>query len=70
MERVKRLLSVLDDELIADVDATFAHLERNHGFIFAFAVVGFCMGGRASHLDAAAGSGCKWLYACHCCLER
>jgi carboxymethylenebutenolidase len=41
-----------DDEIIADINATVAHLEFNHAGTAPLGIAGFCMGGRVSYLMA------------------
>ena len=47
---------ISDDGILADVDATVAHLEAAGSAAEQIGIVGFCFGGRVTFLVAAAGS--------------
>jgi carboxymethylenebutenolidase len=53
VEAVKRTQLLHDDEIVADVGATVAHLKSSLGSrLGPLAVMGFCMGGRVAYLAA------------------
>lgn len=52
VERSKRIGLLRDNEIIADVNATIAHLKTLRLTVAPLGVVGFCMGGRVSYLMA------------------
>jgi carboxymethylenebutenolidase len=53
VEASKRTGLLLDKEIIADIDATIAHLKTQRLTVGPLGIVGFCMGGRVSYLMAA-----------------
>jgi carboxymethylenebutenolidase len=52
IERLKRAGMVNDDELVADMQATLALVEKTVGAIGPVGMTGFCMGGRVAYLLA------------------
>jgi carboxymethylenebutenolidase len=59
MDPGKRTGALLDKEIIADLNATIAHLKTLGTAVAPLGIVGFCMGGRVSYLAASAISGLK-----------
>jgi carboxymethylenebutenolidase len=58
LETMARVARLRDDEILADLDAAVAHLRALDGCrVGAFAVLGFCMGGRNTYLAAGARPG-------------
>jgi len=55
----KRTSMLLDEEIIADLNATIAHLKTLQVQVAPLGIVGFCMGGRVSYLAATAIGGLK-----------
>lgn len=53
-EPSKRISLLLDKEVLADLNATIAHLKTLRVTVAPLGVVGFCMGGRVSYLAATA----------------
>ena len=59
-EGTSRVGLLKDDEIIADMNATLAHMKSIKGLaVGPIGIVGFCMGGRVSYLMAAANRGIK-----------
>jgi carboxymethylenebutenolidase len=52
MDPSKRTGALLDREIIADINATVAHLKTLRMTVGPLGIVGFCMGGRVSYLMA------------------
>ena len=54
VDPIKRVGLLIDDEVIADVNATIAHLKAGRAPLGPIGIIGFCMGGRVSYLLAGA----------------
>lgn len=52
IDPLKRTAALRDDEIIADLNATIAHLKSLSVKVGSMGIVGFCMGGRVSYLAA------------------
>lgn len=52
VEPGKRTSLLKDDEIIADINATVAHVKRLPGGVGPIGITGFCMGGRVTYLMA------------------
>lgn len=52
MEPLKRTAALVDSEVIADLNATVAHLKGLRMSVDPIGIVGYCMGGRVSYLAA------------------
>jgi len=59
VEAVARTGLLRDDEIIADLEATIAHLKSTLGALGPIGITGFCMGGRVTYLGAGSISGLK-----------
>ena len=54
LDPTKRTGALLDKEILADLNATIAHLKTLPGTVGPLGIVGFCMGGRVTYLAATA----------------